>query len=307
MKKWLLPVFASFMIFSGIGADNAEAATQSQLTNIAYKYIGVPYVYGGTTTSGLDCSGYTQLVYKQLGIKLNRTSAAQYSQGTAVAKSNLQVGDLVFYNTSGKGVSHVGIYVGNNKFAHSGTSTGVTVTSMSTSYWANRYVGAKRVATFDAEGTQQATGEVKDVTIDFTVFTSRGEVALQLAKVLNLDVTNTKSPFVDVKSDSKYAGAATALYQLGVFTGDKDGKFNPSSPLTRSQMAKVLVKAFNLKMTDKVVSFTDVKPGSWDYDYINILASNGITTGKGNGTYGGADYVKISQLNTFIERAKKLK
>ena len=306
MKKWLLPVFASFMILSGAGADKAEAATQSQLTNTAYKYIGVPYVYGGTTTSGLDCSGYTRLVFKQLGISLNRTSAAQYSQGTAVSKSNLQVGDLVFYNTSGKGVSHVGIYVGNNKFAHSATSTGVTVTSMSTSYWAKRYVGAKRIATFEADKVQQVASEIKDSSIDFTVYTSRSEVALKLAKVMNLDVTNTKSPFVDVKADAKYAGATTALYNMGVFTGDKNGKFNPSSPLTRSQMAKVLVEAFDLTMTNKVVNFTDVKPGSWDYDYIKILASNGITIGKGNGTYGGSDYVKISQLNTFIERAKNL-
>ena len=94
---------------------------------------------------------------------------------------------------------------------------------------------------------------------------------------------------------------------MGVFTGDKNGKFNPSSPLTRSQMAKVLVEAFDLTMTNKVVNFTDVKPGSWDYDYIKILASNGITIGKGNGTYGGSDYVKISQLNTFVERAQNLK
>ena len=306
MKKWLLPIFASFMILSGAGADKAEAATQTQLTNTAYKYIGVPYVYGGTTTKGLDCSGYTRLVFQQLGISLNRTSAAQYSQGKAVSKSNLQVGDLVFYNTSGKGVSHVGIYVGNNKFAHSATSTGVTVTSMSTSYWAKRYVGAKRIATFDAEEVKNVASEIKDASIDFTVYTSRSEVALKLAEVLKLDVTNTKSPFIDVKEDTKYAGATTALYNLGVFTGDKDGKFNPSSPLTRSQMAKVLVQAFNLKMTNKVVEFTDVKPGSWDYDYIKILASNGITIGKGNGTYGGSDYVKISQLNTFIERAKNL-
>ena len=307
MKKWLLPIFASFMILSGAGADKAEAATQSQLTNTAYKYIGVPYVYGGTTTSGLDCSGYTRLVFKQLGISLNRTSAAQYSQGTAVSKSNLQVGDLVFYNTSGKGVSHVGIYIGNNKFIHSATSSGVTVTSMSTSYWAKRYVGAKRIATFEADKVQQVASEIKDSSIDFTVYTSRSEVALKLAKVLNLDVTNTKSPFVDVKQDAKYAGAATALYNMGVFTGDKNGKFNPSSPLTRSQMAKVLVEAFDLTMTNKVVNFTDVKPGSWDYDYIKILASNGITIGKGNGTYGGSDYVKISQLNTFVERAQNLK
>ena len=306
MKKWLLPIFASFMILSGAGADKAEAATQSQLTNTAYKYIGVPYVYGGTTTSGLDCSGYTRLVFKQLGISLNRTSAAQYSQGTAVSKSNLQVGDLVFYNTSGKGVSHVGIYIGNNKFIHSATSSGVTVTSMSTSYWAKRYVGAKRIATFEADKVQQVASEIKDSSIDFTVYTSRSEVALKLAKVLNLDVTNTKSPFVDVKADAKYAGATTALYNMGVFTGDKNGKFNPSSPLTRSQMAKVLVEAFDLTMTNKVVNFTDVKPGSWDYDYIKILASNGITIGKGNGTYGGSDYVKISQLNTFVERAQNL-
>lgn len=306
MKKWLLPVFASFMIFSGVGADTAEAATQAQLTNTAYKYIGVPYVYGGTTAKGLDCSGFTQLVFKQLGIPINRTSAAQYSQGKAVSKSNLQVGDLVFYNTSGRGVSHVGIYVGNNKFIHSATSSGVTVTSMSTSYWAKRYVGAKRIATFDAEEVKNVASEIKDSAIDFTVYTSRSEVAMQLAKVLNLDVTNTKSPFIDVKADAKYAGATTALYNLGVFTGDKNGKFNPSSPLTRSQMAKVLVEAFDLTMTNKVVNFTDVKPGSWDYDYIKILASNGITVGKGNGTYGGSDYVKISQLNTFIERVKKL-
>ena len=306
MKKWLLPVFASFMILSGVGAEKAEAATQSQLTNTAYKYIGVPYVYGGTTTSGLDCSGYTRLVFKQLGISLNRTSSAQYSQGKAVSKSNLQVGDLVFYNTSGKGVSHVGIYIGNNKFIHSATSTGVTVTSMSTSYWAKRYVGAKRVATFDADTVKNVASEVKDSSIDFTIYTSRSEVAVRLADVMNLDVTNTKSPFIDVKEDAKYAGAATALYNEGVFTGDTNGKFNPSSPLTRSQMAKVLVEAFDLTMTNKVVNFTDVKPGSWDYDYIKILASNGITIGKGNGTYGGSDYVKISQLNTFIERAEKL-
>lgn len=307
MKKWLLPVFASCMIFAGAGADKAEAATQSQLTNTAYKYIGIPYAYGGTTTSGLDCSGFTQLVFKQLGITINRTSASQYSQGTAVSKSNVQVGDLVFYNTSGSGVSHVGIYIGNNKFIHSATSTGVTVTSMNTSYWAKRYVGAKRIATFEAEEVQQVANEVKDSSIDFTVFTSRSEVALQLAEVLNLDVANTKAPFIDVKEDTEYAGAATALHNLGVFTGDKDGKFNPSSPLTRSQMAKVLVEAFDLTMTNKVVDFTDVKPESWDYDYIQILASNGITIGKGNGTYGGSDYVKISQLNTFVERAKKLK
>lgn len=305
MKKWLLPVFASFMIFAGTGTDNAEAATQNELTTTAYKYIGVPYLYGGTTTRGLDCSGYTQLVYKQMGISINRTTTTQYKQGTAVSKNNLQVGDLVFFNTFGSGVSHVGIYVGNNKFTHAGTSTGVTTASLGSSYWAQRYIGAKRITTFTNGSTQGSTGEVKDSAIDFKIYASRGEVATRLAKVLGVDTTDTNSPFSDIKSSSTYAGAATAMYKLGIFTGT-NGKFNAGSPLTRSQMAKVLVEAFDLKMTNKVVNFKDVKSGSWDYNYIRILASNGITIGKPDGTYSGSDYVTLTQLNTFIERAKNL-
>lgn len=305
MKKWLLPVFASFMIFAGTGTDNAEAATQNELTTAAYKYIGVPYLYGGTTTRGLDCSGYTQLVYKQMGISINRTTTTQYKQGTAVSKNNLQVGDLVFFNTFGSGVSHVGIYVGNNKFTHAGTSTGVTTASLGSSYWAQRYIGAKRITTFTNGSTQGSTGEVKDSAIDFKIYASRGEVATRLAKVLGVDTTDTNSPFSDIKSSSTYAGAATAMYKLGIFTGT-NGKFNAGSPLTRSQMAKVLVEAFDLKMTNKVVDFKDVKSGSWDYNYIRILASNGITIGKPDGTYSGSDYVTLTQLNTFIERAKNL-
>ena len=123
------------MIFAGTHSDTAEAASANDLTSTAYQYIGIPYVYGGTTTSGLDCSGYTRLVYSDLGINLPRTSSAQYAQGTSVAKSKLQVGDLVFFNTSGAGVSHVGIYIGNNKFIHSQVGDGVSVTSLSDPYY----------------------------------------------------------------------------------------------------------------------------------------------------------------------------
>ena len=305
MKKWLIPVFASFMIATGMGATNtAEAATKEQLISTANKYIGVPYVYGGTTSKGLDCSGFTQLVFKNLGITIPRTSSQQYNTGKAISKANLQTGDLVFFNTSGAGVSHVGIYTGNNKFIHSATNKGVITSSINDPYyWGSRYVGAKRVATL----TDEMESEVKSAEIDFTVFTSRSEVALKLASTLNLDTSNTNSPFVDVKSDSKYAGAVTALNKLNVFTGDQNGKFNPSSPLTRSQMAKVLVEAFDLKMTNKVVTFKDVKQNAWDYSYIKILASNGITVGNSDGTYGGSSYVTHTQLNAFIERAKKIK
>ncbi|MEK4530574.1 C40 family peptidase [Solibacillus sp. FSL K6-1554] len=309
-KKILLPIFATFMIFSGVGMgsnNTAQAASVSELTATASKYIGVPYVYGGTTASGLDCSGFTQLVFKQLGFDLNRTAASQYKQGSAVSKSDLQPGDLVFFNTTGKVASHVGISLGGNKFVHAGTSTGVTEASLNSSYWAKRYNGAKRVASFGESNKVVAAvssvekEEVKDSAIDFTIYASRGEVAIQLAKTLGLDTSDTNSPFSDIKSSSKYAGAATALYKLGVFTGD-EGKFNPASPLTRAQMAKVLVKAFDLKMKQDTLKFTDVPTSHWAHNDISILASNGITVGKGDGTFGTNDNVMLKHLTAFINR-----
>ena len=307
MKKFLLPIFASFMIVSGIGSTTtAEAATPTQLTQAAYKYIGVPYVYGGTSTKGFDCSGYTQYVFKQLGITLKRTAADQYKQGTSVSKANLKVGDLVFFNTTGRTASHVGIYIGDNKFAHAGSSTGVTVASLSTSYWATRYDGARRITNFTTT-TTTAKPEVKGTQIDFSVYASRGEVALKLAKELGLNTSNTNSPFTDVPKTSKYAGAVTALNKLGIFTGDGNKKFNPNSPLTREQMAKILVVAYDLKKKSKTTNFTDVPKSGWSYSYVQNLASNGVTVGIGNNKFGTQNNVKIVDLNTFIQRAKQVK
>lgn len=307
-KRILLPIFASFMIFSGVATDTytAEAASVSDLTATASKYIGVPYVYGGTTASGLDCSGFTKLVFKQLGENLNRTAAAQYKQGTAVSKANLKEGDLVFFNTTG-GVSHVGISLGGSKFIHAGTSTGVTTADINSSYWAKRYVGAKRVANFQSEQVVASINqaEVKDAAIDFSVYASRGEVALQLADALGLDTKATDTPFPDVKSTSKYAGATKALNELGVFTGDENGKFNPGSPLTRAEMAKVLATAFQLNKQASVASFKDVPSSHWAHQDIMILASNGITNGIGEGLFGINDHVKLVDLQVFIERAQK--
>ncbi|WP_342566308.1 C40 family peptidase [Paenibacillus sp. FSL R7-0345] len=130
------------MVFT-MGAGSVSA--DSKMDTVIAKTIGVSYKTGGTSTAGFDCSGFTKYVFKSIGLTLPRTSKAQYSVGTAVSKSNLRAGDLVFFNTLGSGVSHVGIYVGQGKFAQSSSSKGVIISSLSQAYWANRYVGAKRV------------------------------------------------------------------------------------------------------------------------------------------------------------------
>lgn len=116
----------------------------STLVDNALSLQGVPYVFGGTTTKGFDCSGYTQYVFNGSGSSLPRTSYEQFNAGTSVTRDNLQLGDLVFYATYDNGPSHVGIYIGGGSFVHASNS-GVRTTSLDDSYYAGRYVGARRV------------------------------------------------------------------------------------------------------------------------------------------------------------------
>lgn len=126
-------------------ASALRKVSPSAVIATAKKYIGVPYVWGGSTPNGFDCSGFVQYVFNAHGISLPRTSKQQYGVGTYVAKANLKAGDLVFFDTEGNGVSHLGIYIGNNQFIHASTSKGVTITSLSNTYWAPKYYGAKRI------------------------------------------------------------------------------------------------------------------------------------------------------------------
>ena len=125
----------------GILARTSKIA--QELTRSALRFLGVPYAFGGTSSTGFDCSGFVQHVFALLGVSLPRTADAQYDAGRP-AVGGPRPGDLVFFDTYG-GVSHVGIYLGQGKFVHASSSHGVTVSHLSESYWAARYVGAKRL------------------------------------------------------------------------------------------------------------------------------------------------------------------
>ena len=122
------------------------ATTGQKIVDTAKQYLGVPYVWGGSTPSGFDCSGLTQYVFRAHGINLPRTTKEQWTVGKSISKSQLEIGDLVFFaNTYTSGISHVGIYVGDNQFIHASSSKGVIISSLSNTYWAAHYYGCRSI------------------------------------------------------------------------------------------------------------------------------------------------------------------
>jgi cell wall-associated NlpC family hydrolase len=126
--------------------DSAEDMTRD-IVRYATSFLGTPYVYGGSSAKGFDCSGFTKYVFSQYDIELSRVSGDQVKNGKKVAKDDLLPGDLLFFTRGKASIGHVGIYIGENKFIHSSSpsSGGVRIDELSTAYYAKSYVVACRV------------------------------------------------------------------------------------------------------------------------------------------------------------------
>ena len=127
-------------------SDTANVQSDYHPVEIALQQVGVPYRYGGHDPSGFDCSGLVYYSYLQQGIHIPRTTHSQLRTAKRISYSNIQYGDLVFFRISKSKISHVGMYIGNNKFVHA-PSKGklVSISSLDTRYWKKRFVTAARI------------------------------------------------------------------------------------------------------------------------------------------------------------------
>jgi len=129
-------------ITSAVGGP--RTSTDNRMMDEIESWMGTPYAYGGESRNGVDCSAFTRAVYSAVNIEIPRTATQQAADAETVTPSNLQFGDLIFFNTSGSGISHVGIYIGNGFFAHASSSRGVVRESLSKQYYMDRIVSAGR-------------------------------------------------------------------------------------------------------------------------------------------------------------------
>lgn len=289
---------------------DASGATPDEIANYALKFKGTPYKFGGTTPSGFDCSGYIRYVFNQFGISLPRTAAEQFQLGTAVSKGNLQKGDLVFFaNTYKKGISHTGIYLGDGNVI-SAEGSGVGISNINTNpYWAPKYAGAKRLSSVqsaapkpvpvvlpvvkdgnfvDVASSHPAYKAVKTLNTSGIIFgfekqdfrpseeVTRGQAATMINRVLKLKPSKNVQ-FKDVPANHNFAKDIAAMNEAGILSGFSNGSFGMYSPLSKSQLAIILDRAFKLSGVESIqaqtasVKYNDIKSSYFAHKSIVTL------------------------------------
>lgn len=228
MKKSVLPIaLVGGLILSGtVGAQYAQAATPA---SVAGSSLGQKYVWGAN-----DCSGFTQKVFQQFGINLPHNAAAQASYGTYVSQNNLQPGDLVFFSTYAPGITHVGIYVGNNQMISSeNEQVGVHETQIfgggASSYWAPRYVTARRLISSSSNTVQAAVQPaVKSVSTSTQSAAPKAQTTAQQSPAVQTpaapQAAETPAPAANASSYSIQKGDTLSAISLSVHVSVSDLK-----------------------------------------------------------------------------------
>ncbi|HEY5996645.1 MAG TPA: C40 family peptidase, partial [Candidatus Deferrimicrobiaceae bacterium] len=146
MAPELLAAVGDNSIGGSIVEENVSPGITDRVIRVAKLMLDLPYRFGGTSLTGIDCSGYVQKVFGFLNLPLPRTAREQFAKGMKIDKEELATGDLVFFKTYARFPSHVGIYLGNNKFIHASSGDRkVKIDSLDTPYFLRRYIGARRL------------------------------------------------------------------------------------------------------------------------------------------------------------------
>lgn len=266
---WLLALGIATVSVVSVDYMNPQVAQaqaqslQDKIINDAKSLIGTPYVFGGTTPRGFDCSGFLNYVYEQNGVLLPRTTADMYGTGTPISRSELQPGDLVFFTTYKPGASHSGIYLGNNQFIHSSSSRGIMISSLNESYWSKRYIGNRAVldqvsrSSIQTEqfvaGAERSTRALRNyymvTNLDQVQVSSAFENSYNQAKTA---VNNAKSASLDSNQLNRISEADELLLRSARFfdaikTGDElnDAKANLQSYINSEEMSDELEKVYD--------------------------------------------------------------
>ena len=146
MLGLLVACGSSPKIDSSNDTTHADNTTAKQAAEVARKMVGTPYIYGGNSPSGFDCSGLVQYSYSRAGLPVPRTTKAQRQSSVSISSQALRPGDLVFFDQQGRKSSHVGIYVGDGRFVHAPSSgKRVRVDKLGKRYWQQHFAGARRI------------------------------------------------------------------------------------------------------------------------------------------------------------------
>lgn len=133
------------IFYAPYGETIIDSALAGAIIETAEDYLGVPYVFGGTTPSGFDCSGFIQYIFAKFDVSIPRLADEQYLLGERSATEDLVPGDLVFFTTYEEGASHCGLYLGEREFIHVASSRGVSISSLDDYYWQPRFLGGKHI------------------------------------------------------------------------------------------------------------------------------------------------------------------